>query len=79
MMNAPDKRKAKAEFVWQDPLLLDQQLAQEERMVRDAAHDYCQGKLAPRILEAFRHEKTDKAVFREMGEMGLLGASLPWQ
>ena len=49
-MNAPIK--AKAQFVWQDPLLLETQLAQEERMVRDAAHDYCQGKLAPRVLEA---------------------------
>ncbi len=71
-MNAPEK-KAKAQFSWEDPLLLDQQLSDEERMVRDAAHDYCQGKLAPRILEAFRNEKTDPDVFREMGEVGLLG------
>src|SRR5256886_7323209 len=46
-------------------------------MVRDAAHDYCQGKLAPRILEAFRNEKTDPNVFREMGEVGLLGPVIP--
>jgi glutaryl-CoA dehydrogenase len=77
MMNAPLKSKAKAEFVWQDPLLLDQQLTQDERMVRDAAHDYCQGKLAPRVLEAFRHEKTDVAIFREMGSLGLLGPTIP--
>jgi glutaryl-CoA dehydrogenase len=76
-MNAPLKSKTKAEFSWQDPLLLDQQLTQDERMVRDAAHDYCQGKLAPRILEAFRHEKTDPGVFREMGEVGLLGPVIP--
>ena len=74
-MNAP--LKPKAEFVWSDPLLLDQQLTQEERMVRDAAHDYCQGKLAPRVLESFRQEKTDVQIFREMGELGMLGPTLP--
>ncbi len=73
-MNAP--LKAKAQFVWQDPLLLETQLSQEERMVRDAAHDYCQGKLAPRVLEAFRSEKTDPQIFREMGELGLLGPTI---
>ncbi len=74
-MNAP--LKPKAEFVWSDPLLLDQQLTQEERMVRDAAHAYCQGKLAPRVLESFRQEKTDEQIFREMGELGMLGPTLP--
>ena len=74
-MNAP--LKPKAVFVWSDPLLLDQQLTQEERMVRDAAHDYCQGKLAPRVLESFRQEKTDVQIFREMGELGMLGPTLP--
>ncbi len=64
-------------FHWEDPLLLDAQLTQEERMVRDAAHAYAQDKLAPRVLEAFRHEKTDPAIFREMGELGLLGATIP--
>ncbi|MDK9723530.1 MAG: acyl-CoA dehydrogenase [Sterolibacteriaceae bacterium MAG5] len=68
---------AKAAFRWDDPLLLDEQLTEDERLLRDAAHDYCQGKLAPRILEAFRHEKTDPTVFREMGEMGLLGPTIP--
>ena len=71
------KREMKAGFNWADPLLLDQQLAQDERMVRDAAHDYCQGKLAPRVLEAFREEKTDPRIFREMGELGLLGPTIP--
>jgi glutaryl-CoA dehydrogenase len=75
-MNAPEK-KHKAQFSWSDPFLLEQQLAQEERMVRDAASAYCQGKLAPRILEAFRHEKTDAKIFREMGELGLLGPTIP--
>jgi glutaryl-CoA dehydrogenase len=76
MMNAPIK-KTKAEFSWQDPFLLEQQLTEEERMVRDAAQAYCQGKLAPRILEAFRNEKTDPKIFHEMGELGLLGPTIP--
>ncbi|MFA5522028.1 MAG: acyl-CoA dehydrogenase [Castellaniella sp.] len=63
-------------FHWQDPLLLDAQLTDDERMVRDAAHAYARDKLAPRVLEAFRHEKTDAAIFREMGELGLLGATI---
>jgi glutaryl-CoA dehydrogenase len=75
-MNAPIK-KAKAEFDWSDPLLLGQQLSEDERMVRDAAHDYCQGKLAPRVLEAFRNESTDPAIFREMGSLGMLGPTIP--
>jgi glutaryl-CoA dehydrogenase len=66
-----------AAFQWDDPLLLDQQLTEEERMVRDSARAYCQGKLAPRVLEAFRHEKTDAAIFREMGGLGLLGPTIP--
>ena len=70
-------QKVKAQFQWEDPLLLNDQLSEDERMVRDAASDYCQAKLAPRILEAFRHEKTDPAIFREMGEIGLLGPTIP--
>jgi len=68
---------AKASFNWIDPLLLDQQLTEEERMIRDTAEQFAQDKLAPRVLEAFRHEKTDPAIFREMGEVGLLGATIP--
>ena len=68
---------AKARFHWDDPLLLDQQLTDDERAVRDAAHAYCQERLAPRVLEAFRHGTTDAAIFREMGELGLLGADHP--
>ncbi|WP_372827717.1 acyl-CoA dehydrogenase [Polaromonas sp.] len=67
----------KASFHWADPLLLDQQLSDDERMVRESASAYCQDKLAPRVLEAFRHEKTDVAIFREMGALGLLGATIP--
>ncbi|MBF5056967.1 glutaryl-CoA dehydrogenase [Alcanivorax sp. 521-1] len=66
-----------AAFNWESPLLLDQQLTEEERMVADSARQYCQDKLAPRVLEAFRNEKTDPAIFREMGELGLLGATIP--
>jgi glutaryl-CoA dehydrogenase len=71
------REEMKAAFDWGDPLLLDRQLGEDERMVRDAAHDYCQGKLAPRVLEAFRNEKTDAKIFREMGELGLLGPTIP--
>jgi glutaryl-CoA dehydrogenase len=78
-MNAPESMatKVKAKFSWEDPLLLSDQLSDEERMVRDAAHAYAQDKLMSRVTEAFRHEKSDPAVFREMGELGLLGATLP--
>jgi glutaryl-CoA dehydrogenase len=67
----------KAAFHWDDPLLLDAQLSDDERQVRDAAHAYCQERLAPRVLQAFRREETDPAIFREMGELGLLGATIP--
>jgi glutaryl-CoA dehydrogenase len=66
-----------AAFQWNDPLLLDAQLSADERAVRDAAHSYCQERLAPRVLQAFRDEHTDPAIFREMGELGLLGATIP--
>ena len=67
----------KARFCWEDPLLLDTQLSEAERMIRDAARDYCQGKLLPRVQEAFRHETTDRSIFGEMGALGLLGPTLP--
>jgi len=76
-INRVGTRTPKATFAWDDPLLLDQQLTQEERMVRDAAHDYAQGKLAPRVLDAFRNESTDPAIFREMGQLGMLGPTIP--
>jgi len=73
------REKLKARFSWEDPLLLEQQISEDERMVRDAARAYCQDKLAPRVLESFRKELTDKKIFREMGELGLLGPTLPEQ
>ncbi len=77
-MNAPHPGKSlKAQFKWDDPLLLETQLDEDERMVRDAAARYAQDKLAPRVLEAFRHEKADPSVFREMGSLGLLGPTIP--
>lgn len=68
---------AKAVFSWDDPPRLDTQLSEEERAVMETARGYCQKRLVPRVLEAFRQEKTDIAIFREMGELGLLGATIP--
>ena len=73
------QKTTKAAFNWADPLLLDAQLTDDERAIREAAQAYCQDKLAPRVLQAFREEKTDIAIFREMGELGLLGATIPEQ
>ena len=67
----------KPAFHWDDPLQLDAQLAADERAVRDAAQAYCQDQLVPRVLSAFRHETTDPSIFREMGALGLLGATIP--
>ncbi len=68
---------AKTAFHWDDPFLLQQQLSEDERMIEEAARAYCQDKLLTRVTEAFRHEKTDVAIFREMGELGLLGPTIP--
>jgi glutaryl-CoA dehydrogenase len=68
---------AKPNFNWEDPLLLDSLLSEEERMIRDSAHQYCQDKLMPRILEANRHEHFDVEIMKELGALGLLGATLP--
>ena len=70
---------SKPSFNWADPLLLDTQLTEEERMVRDAAAEYAQGRLMPRIHDAYRNETTDPSIFREMGELGLLGITIPEQ
>ncbi|NCO16897.1 MAG: acyl-CoA dehydrogenase, partial [Alphaproteobacteria bacterium] len=66
-------------FDWQDPFRLDDQLSEEERMLRDAARAYAQDKLQPRVIKAWRDEATDPAIFREMGAMGLLGSTVPEQ
>jgi len=68
---------AHASFNWQDPFLLEQQLSADERAIKEAAAAYCQDKLAPRVVEAFRKEQTDPGIFREMGELGLLGPTIP--
>jgi glutaryl-CoA dehydrogenase len=66
-----------AHFDWADPFLLDDQLSEDERMIRDTARAYAQDKLAPRIIDAFQHETTDPEIFREMGALGLLGPTIP--
>jgi glutaryl-CoA dehydrogenase len=66
-----------APFRWDDPFLLDDQLSEDERMMRDSARAYCQGKLMPRVLEAHRHERFDRAILNEMGALGFLGSTLP--
>jgi glutaryl-CoA dehydrogenase len=73
-MNKPTEMKPT--FKWEDPLLLEDQLTEEERMVRDSAHSYAQQSLMPRILEANRHEKFERAVISEMGELGFLGSTI---
>ena len=65
-----------AEFDWQDPFRLAELLTDEERLVRDAAHEYCQSRLMPRVLEAHRHERFDREIMTEMGALGFLGSTL---
>jgi glutaryl-CoA dehydrogenase len=64
-------------FDWEDPLLLDAELTEDERMIRDTARDYAQEQLMPRVTEAYAKEKTDREIFNEMGQLGLLGVTLP--
>src|SRR5947208_16179829 len=66
-----------ADFNWEDPLDLEGQLSEEERMVRDTARGYAQEKLFPRVLKAYREEAFDREILREMGELGLIGATIP--
>ncbi len=68
---------ARASFSWEDPLLLDEQLSEDEHLIRDAARAYCQEKLMTRVLEANRHERFDREIMTEMGELGFLGSTLP--
>jgi glutaryl-CoA dehydrogenase len=81
--NPAEKRESKATqikdaaFNWEDPLDLEGELTEEERMVRDTARDYAQEKLLPRVIAAYRDEKYDPAIVKEMGELGLLGATIP--
>ena len=69
-------KTTKPVFDWADPFALDSQLSEDDRLVRDTAKAYAEDRLAPRIVEAFREEKTDTAIFREMGELGLLGVTV---
>ena len=70
-------KPAKATFVWEDPLDLEHLLTEDERLIRDTARAYAQDKLMPRVLRAFRNETFEPAIFREMGELGLLGPTIP--
>ena len=74
-MNAPDV-KTKTVFQWDDPFLLEEQLTEDERMVRDSAREYCQEKLLPRVLEATRKERFDREIMSEMGALGFLGSTI---
>ena len=71
------KHGSGGQFAWADPFLLEEQLSDDERMIRDTARDYAQDKLQPRVVDAYASEKTDRAIFNEMGELGLLGVTLP--
>ena len=74
----PETARAKApDMVWEDPFLLEDQLSEDERMIRDSAHQFCQERLMTRVLEANRHETFDREIFNEMGELGLLGSTIP--
>ncbi len=81
-MNQMPKLKAKdapdlGRFDWDDPFRIEDQLTEDERMLRDAARTYAQDKLQPRVIAAYRDEVADPGVFAEMGEMGLLGLTIP--
>ena len=71
------KKAIHSRFQWNDPMLLDSQLTDDERQVADAARAYSQDRLAPRVLEAFRNQQTDASILREMGALGLLGSTIP--
>ncbi len=71
------KKSSKVQFQWEDPFLLEDQLSEEERMVRDTARDYAQDKLQPRVRSAYEEERFDREIMNELGELGLLGATLP--
>ena len=68
---------ADAVFDWADPLFFEQELNEDERMVRDSARRFCQAELQPRVRDDFRHERADRSILAKMGEMGFLGPTLP--
>ena len=73
----PKERPDLSSFSWEDPFLIDSQLEEEERMIRDSAFAFAQEKLLPRVQQAYMSEETDPAIFAEMGELGLLGSTIP--
>ena len=77
VVDLKSKSKIKPNFNWEDPLLLDSLISEEEALIKSTAHEYAQAKLLPRVEEAFLEEKTDKKIFKEMGELGLLGITIP--
>uniref|UniRef100_UPI0037DA0543 acyl-CoA dehydrogenase family protein n=1 Tax=Tardiphaga sp. TaxID=1926292 RepID=UPI0037DA0543 len=76
-MSVKGKDKPAANFQWDDAFLLDGQLTEDERMIRDTARAYAQDKLLPRVTDAYLNEHTDREIFNEMGELGLIGVTLP--
>src|SRR6202163_1091346 len=74
---AKSVKEQRTSFRWDDPLLFDDELTEDERLIRDSARAYAQDKLTPRIIEAYMEERTDPAIFREMGALGLLGVTIP--
>ena len=74
--SAISAQASKTQFDWEDPLLLENELTEEERMIRDTARGYCQDKLMPRVQEAFRNEVFHREIMNEMGELGFLGSTI---
>src|SRR3984957_11138840 len=79
LQESDSERSQRARFQWDDPFLLEHQLTEDERMIRDTARAYAQERLFPRVTEAYLEEKTDREIFREMGELGLIGVTFPEQ
>ena len=77
IVDLKNTKASKPKFKWEDPLLLDTLISEEEHLIKSTAHDYAKSKLLPRVEEAFLDEVTDKEIFREMGELGLLGITIP--
>ena len=77
MQDKTTASRSTSAFEWADPFFLEDQLSDEEKMIRDTARGYAGEKLAPRVIESYMEEKTDRAVFQEMGALGLLGVTLP--
>jgi len=74
---AETKAHKASSFDWADPFLLHEQLSHEERLIQETAHSFAEDRLRPRVVEAYAHEKMDRSIFNEMGELGLLGLTLP--